>query len=246
VLARQRHLLHLLDLTLQEPDRLRRLQKRLEAERRPRAGRTFRTLRQLGPLAALLLLALGLGLSLGPGGAMPEAYLGVRALAEAGGAKPLRITRGNELEANFPADVRSKRLAQEGRLPPPEVGIGLEVRNQGAQPLLLDLTNQRAELLIHVQGPAGALIEAPYSEPAAVLTTPPLTLGPGQEHVFRIDRLVMGTRARPRALYWTGPGEYTLTIHLRAATTGGRLLWIDSAPIRVKVSPSGAVSILGG
>ena len=49
-----------------------------------------------------------------------------------------------------------------------------------------------------------------------------ITLAPGQKETFRIDRLVTGTREKPRALYWTEAGQYTVEILLRVARDKGK------------------------
>jgi hypothetical protein len=252
-----RRLLDLLDLHMQEPERLQRLHDRLEAERRPRKQVLLPFVHRFAPLAAALLIALGMGVFLGRqgDGGLPDERVAVAVRLERGdGAKPPAADRGPamenvrggpekmmytlEREAKSADELRRMVAAKDDRRPlPPKLRLELEVKNQGTRPLLLDTTDPRAVLRLEVRGPAGSVVEAPASAVPAALKRR-VTLAPGQTEVFPIERMVTGTRDRPRALYWTKPGEYRLNIQLRAATTGGRLLTIDSGPIDVQVKAS--------
>ena len=252
-----RRLLQLLDLRMQEPERLDRLHERLEAERRPRKRTVLPFLRRFAPLAALLLVSLGLTLFLErPGGNGPDERLSVavlykpepsRAVPEnvrkmdkvAVGREELRFNL--ETEGKSPADFRAhltaKAVKDEPPPRPPEVRLELKVTNLGKKPLLLDTTDPRTELRLDVRGPAKSVVETAAREVPAALEERRITLAPGEKETFRIDRLVTGTREKPRALFWTEAGQYTVEIRLRVGTTGGRLLTIDSGPIRVQVQP---------
>ena len=162
-----RRLMQLLDLRLQEPERLLRLHERLEAERRPRK-RAMPWMRRLAPLAALLLISLGMGLFLGGGdGGSPGNPLTVKVLSESRSLEmvpgvdmarsgPEKMSFPLEREGKTAKEFRAELTVKDAHRPsPPRVRLVLQVRNEGTKPLFLDTKDPRTELRLHVVGPAG-------------------------------------------------------------------------------------------
>jgi hypothetical protein len=243
-----RELLSLLDLRLQEPERLRRLYERLAAEAAPRrAVRRFPAgVRRLAALAAMLLLAVGplfwlwpqfattaggglaLALRVGDGRGMPEV------LRMPGSAA---VPKGPQRAAD---GIRAKlQVAKaDDQRPPPEMELALELRNTTDREMRVEVSGPRTELRLELTGPGVKAVPA-REEPAQAVKAEAVTLRPGQSHTLRITRLEDGRPGARRHLYWTAPGDYTLTARLTTVASspglGERRVGARSAPVTLHV-----------
>jgi hypothetical protein len=243
-----RQFVGLLDLRLQEPERLRRLEARIEAEAEPRR-RVLRFpsgLRRAAALAAMLLLNVALAGWLMPGLALVEGDGGlVVALHQEkarGGPEavfPPAADGARAVAKGAPEEFR-QQLAEAkatGRVPPaPAVDLKLELRNTSARPMRVWVSGPRTELRLDLRGPGA--VSAPAkdvaeAEPEAV------TLRPGGTHVIKIDRLTDGRPGERRSWYWTEPGDYTVTAHFTTTATvpgvGERKVTARSEPVTIPV-----------
>jgi hypothetical protein len=226
--------LGLLELRLQEPERLQRLQARLAAEAAPRR-RVFRlpALRRVAALAAMLLLM-----------ALPVVWLtqGLRP-AEDGLVVVLRegpahgapqITKSDIARVGPMEKAQPHRADAEapGRRPPPAVDLALTLRNTTGQPLRVWVAGPQTELRLDLRGPGAVSLPARGSVEQAPQA---VTLRPGEEYAIPITSLRDGRRW----WYWTEPGDYTLTAQFttRATTPDGgqRRLTVRSEPWTVHV-----------
>jgi hypothetical protein len=195
-----RQLMGLLDLRLQEPERLRRLEARIATEEAPRR-RILRFpvgLRRAVALAAMLLLTVALVGWVAPGLRPVESDGGLIAALQQKDARG-----GPEAMLAPAAAVRGAPQAKKGLLPP-AVDLTLELRNTTGRPIRVWVDGPQTELHLDVSGPGVVSRQAdagPEPSPRAV------TLRPGESHVIRIDRLTDGRRS----WYWTRPGDYTVT-----------------------------------
>jgi hypothetical protein len=226
-----RQLVGLLDLRLQEPERLRRLEARVAAEEAPRR-RVLRFpvgLRRVAALAAMLLLTVALAAWVAPGLRPVEGDGGLAAVLreDARGGPEALIAPG-------PADARAgPKMTKEQAVkrPPPAVDLALELRNTTDRPMVVWVAGPLTELRLDVSGP-GVM-----SRPTEAVAEPPrtVTLRPDQSHVIRIERLTDGRRA----WYWTKPGDYTVTARFitRASVPGwgDRRVTVQSKPVTVHV-----------
>ncbi len=236
-----RQLIGLLDVRLQEPERLRRLEGRLDAEAAPRR-RVLRFpsgLRRAVALAAMLLLTVGLVGWLAPG-LVPVADDGglVVALREekVRGAEVLAapaVSRAAPKEVPMFHSVQRLDAAMADEFPPPPpVNLALELRNTTDRTMSVWVAGPQAELRLDLRGPGVASV--PVKEKAAVKPQA-VELRPGESHVLRINRLTDGRRS----WYWTEPGDYTLTARFTTRATiaglGERRLTARSDPVTIHV-----------
>jgi hypothetical protein len=234
-----RQFLGLLDLRLQEPERLRRLEDRLAAEAEPRR-RVLRfpaTLRRVAALAALLLLTVGPVGWLTPGLQLAEGSGLALALHEP-------PARGGLEAMAFPGDVRGAKK-DSGRVhrvqvpglqavdhQPPEVELTLELRNTTDRPMRVWVAGPPTELRLDLRGPGAVAVPVTDGDEAKAQA---VTLRPGEEHIIPVNGLT-GSR---RSWYWTKPGDYTLTAQFTTRATtpgiGERRLVVRSEPMTFHV-----------
>ncbi len=222
--AEARQLVGLLELRLQEPERLRRLETRiaLEEEPRRRVLRFPTALRRVAALAAMLILTAGpIGwLMQGLPPAEDTAGLAV-ALHEA-------PVRGGQ-EAMFPQAVEVAHAAMKEA---PTVDLSLELRNTTKRPMRVWVAGPQTELRLELRGPG--VRSTPAKDQVAVKPES-VPLPPGKFHLVRVTSLTDGRRTWS----WTEPGDYTLTAEFttRAEVSGLGTRWITarSKPLTIHV-----------
>jgi hypothetical protein len=261
--AESQRLQGLLELHWNEADRLESLHRRLaEADRQmQRPRRVARPwMKQVASLAALVLVTFGLALLLtrwnepltGNELALAATFSRENDLTRAEvmkiGPPPTRVEvppqqrveRGFRL--TLPQDQRGaayeaelRRWQREGKLPPPPAfGLELKLSNHSSRPLDVQLGDD-TELRLDVQGPSVLRLPAPAGAKANFLQPQSWrTLAPGQERSLLLERLIDGSRRRLEYIYLTEPGDYTLTIHLRALVNR-EPTWVTSGVLRLKV-----------
>jgi len=225
-----RQLVGLLDLRLQEPERLKRLAARIdeEAAPRPRLLRFPSGLRRVVALAAMLLLAVG-----------PIAWLlpGLRPAEGDGGLVAVlrEPDRRGGVEVMV-APAREAHLMMAKTTQPANVDLSLRLQNTSDRPMQVWVEGPLTELRFDVRGPGAVRRPVPDGEAARSRSVP---LGPGEEITIPIHELVEGPPGARRAWYFTQPGNYTVTA--RFTTTawspgiGRRGLIVESAPRTIPV-----------
>lgn len=259
-----RQFLDLVDMRLQEPDRLERLLDRIDREANPRPAsiampsrRKVRTTRQRWfAIAASILLPIGVGIWLTPAieteKPAPEA-LQVSLLSDPERG-PLRLA-----PAPFPEPMPDKaptyaletfkmsaknyraflaRAEQQAELvPPPEVDLLLQFSNRSDHPIRVLLDDPRAELGLSLSGPGAVRLKAPAAaNPFAGLST--IEIPPHSTRSIPIRRLLGGTRAQPVGWYWTEPGTYRLRVWLHAPVESAgprRIMTLGSTTLPIRV-----------
>jgi hypothetical protein len=259
--AESQKLLGLLDLCWDER-RSARLRERIEQEERrgQRRQSLLPFVRRAAALAALILLTVGLmwtqpkwlphasepelQLSLLASDGGPEAKMGpaIEVRATRDPAAPLKAP-GAEAMAMFPAAgqigaaFRRELLEakRDGMLPPPPaLPLALALTNAGERSLAVRLGDAEFELSLELRGQGVVRIPAVGVAEPEFLHAQTLQLAPGDQLVFRIDRLIAGARGRLEYIYLTEPGEYTLTARLRV-TAGDAVVTRKSETIRLTV-----------
>jgi anti-sigma factor RsiW len=219
-----RQLVGLLDLRLQEPERLSRLESRIAAEERP-ARRVLRfpaALRRVAALAAMLLLTAGpVGLLLRD---LPPAEFAV-GLAVALREEPQR--RGGAEAMLVPADVA--RGMPKGA---PEVKLDLELRNTTDRPMRVWVAGPQTELRLELHGPGARSVPA---KDRSEVKPRFVALRPGESYPIHVT----GLSDSRRTWSWTEPGDYTLTAEFTTraelAGLGGRRITVRSDPLTIPV-----------
>jgi hypothetical protein len=265
--AQARETLVLLDWTVREPAARQRLRDRIEEEarrlrQRPRGGVVPLWVRQVGSLAALLLLTVGLAGWLGRGGRVavgPESLLASLTVAPEDLEVAPGLTRNHHLElAKARAqDVRkAKKVVQDAHATrthrvgagntPPEVHLTLELTNSSDRPVLIRTDGPDTLIQIELEGPG--VRQRALRDPAreAPLSPRSLVLQPGATGNITLHRLEAGRPGAWTGWSWTAPGDYTLTVRLRveavypatARRTEQRgTLWLASPPVQIRVLP---------
>jgi hypothetical protein len=228
--AEARQLVGLLDLRLQEPERLRRLEARLAREAQPRR-RVLRfpgTLRRVVSLAAMLLLTVGLVGWLTPRFTPEEGDGGlVVALREESG----RDFSREAMQAPAMAPDAERRFAKEDRLPPVlEADRTLQLRNDTDRPMQVWVAGPHTELHFDLTGPR--VVSLPVKDGTGP-GPPTVTLRPGESRDITIHS------PAPEAWSRIEPGDYTLTARLTTMAsspgTGARRITARSAPVPIHV-----------
>jgi Putative zinc-finger len=246
--AESRRLQGLLALHWNEAEQRNRLRQRVEeadrAMRYPR--RLVRSwANRVASLAALLLVTLGLALLL-PTGNEQQGGGELAMTAVVMGGRDVLELKDNPFIAQAPAavtrfDVKGLTLSLQevrGGEPqrPPAIGLGLELENTGIKQLDVRLGGADAELRLDVRGTGVLRRVAPDQESPALLQPQALRLAPGERRWLRIERLIAVSGKRVEYVYLTEPGEYTLTIRLRAVVNRVPVI-LTSGPIRINIVP---------
>jgi hypothetical protein len=254
--AKSQRLLGLLDLNWNEggPARLR---ERIDLEEQRRQRWQF--VRRAAAVAALFLLTVGLMWMLPrwqPHTSEPDLQLSLVLLdvgpeAKMGPAIEVRATRdpaaplkgsGAEAMAMVPAPgktgeaFRSELLQaqRDGKLPlPPAFPLALALTNTGERRLEVRLGDVETELSLELQGQGVVRLPAVGVAEPEFLQSQTFQLAPGEQLVFRIERLIAGARGRLEYLYLTEPGDYDLIASLRV-TANGTVVKLRSETIHVK------------
>jgi len=249
----------LLDVHLNKAG-LERLQRHIAAEAQPRRKvSTYETfVRRAGLIAAVLLLAVGLIWWLPNWDGDRKPALEFALLVRAGKAKvelAPQIAVGSEPKdaeviVALPAATRNGntlrrdllQAQREGKLPlPPAVFLELVLLNNSKRPVEVHLGDSEGKLWFEIPGEGVLRIAAPDADIPEALRVKTLQMDPGKQLVFHIERLVAGSPGKLEYVYFTEPGEYTLTPHLRL-TADGRPLSVTGTTMRVKVGAKPADS----
>ncbi len=217
-----RQVVGLLELRLQESDRLRRLETRIAAEEEPRRWvlRFPSALRRVAALAAMLILTAGpIGWLMR--GLPPAEDMG--GLAVALREEPLR--RGPEALFAPAADV-ARAVPKRA----PVVNLELELHNTTNRPMRVWVAGPQTELRLELRGPSARSVPAKDgtgAKPESVL------LRPGATYPVHVTGL---TDSR-RTWSWTEPGDYTLTAEFttraEVAGLGPRRVTARSGPVTI-------------
>jgi hypothetical protein len=218
-----RQLVGLLELRLQEPERLSRLEIRVAKEAQPRR-RVLRfppALRRVAALAAMLILTAG-----------PVGWL-TRGLPPAEFSGRLAVSLQQEQERG-PAAMVAPAVDVPRAAPKemPAVHLTLELRNTTDRPMRVWVAGPPTELRLELRGPGAR------SAPAKAATEPiadSVVLRPGESHFVHVTSLTDGRRS----WFWTEPGDYTLTAEFttraEVAGLGTRQVAARSKPFPIHV-----------
>ena len=159
-----------------------------------------------------------------------------------GGAERHEAVYTLDLAGKTPDELRRELVAaaRAGEpLPPPEVNLEMEIPDLGRGLPPLDFAGRDAELVLDLQGPGVVRVAAPHA-PAPLARLETVAIPSGQPYAVPIRELAEGSPGAVHYLYWTEPGEYTLTVRLRVVTAGDptagvRVLTWTAGPMRLRV-----------
>jgi hypothetical protein len=232
-----KELLALLDLRLQEPERLQRLEERIAEEEEPRRmvlRFPSAAVRRFAALAAMLLLAVGpLGwlvprLALvGDGGLVlavhqEDVLRPPDALIAPGGVEAVR---GGPKEAHEPIRDDVKAAKEDDRQRRHAVDLALELRNTTDREMRVEVAGPRTEWHLELKGPGGKVVATP--EESHPEKAEAVTLKPGASHTIRITRLEDGHAGDTVTARFTtiasspGMGERSIAIQSAPVTIPG-------------------------
>jgi hypothetical protein len=101
---------------------------------------------------------------------------------------------------------------KDGKIVPPAIDLVLELKNTTKKPMRLRITGAAPRLTLDLKG-KGTIVKRTGKRERLPLTY--VTLKPGETHVLPLTRLAGFTSSTQETqLFWTEPGEYTLTATL--------------------------------
>jgi len=130
---------------------------------------------------------------------------------------------------------------------PPVVDLVLEVHNKGSKKVTVYIDGPNTHLTLELKGPGAVSAKVKQSGISTADSADTVTLAPGRSYSIPIMQLKAGTFLEPQYLYWTKPGEYTLsaTIQLDDAKYSGDMVAfvkgpkLTCAPVKLKVEEKG-------
>jgi RNA polymerase sigma-70 factor (ECF subfamily) len=125
---------------------------------------------------------------------------------------------------------------------PPQVDLVLQFVNNAKKDVTLFLEGDGNARVLTLRGPGVVALQNPGPFTLELRLPRPVTLAPGDSYSLPIRQLFDGMRWRGRAIYWTAPGDYTLTASYGLSDQqGGPGARLQSQPIKLTVTaPKGA------
>lgn len=132
------------------------------------------------------------------------------------------------------------KIAKGQRVDPPKplpVDLVLKITNTSKEDVTIYVGGDANVYTFELTGGAGVvtmrndvLFTTEFRLPKAV------TLAPAKSHEIAVKQLTDGARGAARLVFWTGPGEYTLTAsYALADAKGGKATVLKSAPVKITV-----------
>jgi hypothetical protein len=135
-----------------------------------------------------------------------------------------------------PADLK-KQLEDEKASPPaPAVDLVLQITNPGKEDVTIYMGGTANVYTFELKGP-GAVARANRGPmPGFILASKATTLKPGETVEVPVKKLSDGRRGLARNVYWTEPGEYTLSATYQLTDAkGAAAQLLKSEPIKITV-----------
>jgi hypothetical protein len=127
-----------------------------------------------------------------------------------------------------------------GPLPPaPAVDLLLKITNTSKDDVTVHLGGTANVWTFELKGPHVVTLVNTAPMPALIILPRAVTLKPGESFDVPVTKLMDGRRGASRLLYWTEPGEYTLSATYQltdAKGTATRLLKSETVKITVEMS----------
>jgi hypothetical protein len=120
---------------------------------------------------------------------------------------------------------------------PPVVDLVLVLTNTTKNPQTIYVGGDTNVYTFELTGGAGVVtLNSGLAFTADFRAPKPVTLAPSKAHEIPVKQLSDGMRGAARYVYWTGPGEYTLSAKYRLADKdGGKGTEVQSEPVKITV-----------
>ena len=125
-----------------------------------------------------------------------------------------------------------------GARPPraPEVDLTLSVVNRSKEEMTIHVGGDPNVYVFEVKGPGVVTMRNPIAFTADFRLPRAVTLAPGKSFDIPVRQLMDGMRGASRLLFFTEPGEYTLTAAYQLSDArGGKGQLLKSEPLKLKV-----------
>lgn len=114
--------------------------------------------------------------------------------------------------------------------------VTLQIVNTSDKDQTLTVGGDANQYNFTLKGPGMVALSPPLAFTADFRLGKEITLAPGKSHDINLKQLADGFRGASRMVYWTGPGEYTLSATYQlAGPDGGKGPLLTSAPVKFKV-----------
>ncbi len=150
---------------------------------------------------------------------------------------------GGKTAAEYKAALEetAKTLEKGERANPPKpltVDFILEITNTSKEEVTIHVGGDANVYTFELKGGAGVVtMNNPVAFTADFKLSKPVTLAAGKSHEIPVKAFADGNRGFSRLLFWTGPGEYTLSAkYTLADKDGGKAAELTSEPVKVTVT----------
>lgn len=133
---------------------------------------------------------------------------------------------------------QKKKAGFDGRLPPaPKVELVLSIVNTGKEDVTVFVGGDPNVFTWTLKGPGVVALNSGGAFTTDFRLGRGVKLEPGKSHDIPIKMLMDGFRAASRSVYWTEPGEYTLSATYQlSGDDGAKGPLLTSKPIKLKVT----------
>lgn len=137
-------------------------------------------------------------------------------------------------------EATAKAIAKGERVTPPKplpVDLVLKIENTSKEEVTIYVGGDANVPTLDLTGGAGVVtMNNPVAFTLDLRLPQAVTLGPGKAHEIPVKQLSDGARGMSRLVFWTGPGEYTLTAkYTLADKMGGKGAELKSEPVKLTV-----------
>jgi hypothetical protein len=119
---------------------------------------------------------------------------------------------------------------------PPAIDLVLQITNTGKEDVTIHVEGTPNFWTFELKGPGVIDLKPRLAFPAIYRLPKAVTLAPGKSHEIPVKQLSDGRMGISRWIYWTEPGEYTLSATYQTAGPKGSIgETLKSEPVKLKV-----------
>ena len=121
---------------------------------------------------------------------------------------------------------------------PPAVDLVLQFTNTTKDDVTIYVGGDRNSYQFELTGGAGTVsLNSGLSFTADIKIPKAITLAPGKSHEIPVKQLADGHRGMSRFVYWTGPGDYKLSVKYTLSDVKGTdVTTLTSEPVKITVT----------
>jgi hypothetical protein len=153
------------------------------------------------------------------------------------------IDSGQRTAKEYRADLEemAKKQEKNERIDPPQalpIDLVLKLENTSSENVTVYVNGTGNTHTFELTGGTGVvMLKNTIAMPALVRLPMAVTIEPGKSYDIPIHSLSDGRRGISRLIYWTGPGEYTLTAkYILLNQKGAKVEELQSEPVKIKVT----------